>query len=76
LPPSLVIDEVTVLIQDAVTAAGYRPAGMDNEGFEAEVFFTTGPYAAGQALVRQSGCEGLWDISLVLIDRDAGPSRT
>ena len=33
------LDEVTVLIQDAVTAAGYRPAGMDNEGFEAEVFF-------------------------------------
>jgi hypothetical protein len=61
------IDELTVLIQDAVTAAGYDPAGMDNEGFEAEVFFTTGPYAAGQALVRQSGCEGRWDISLVLI---------
>lgn len=43
------IDEVTVLIQDAVTAVGYRPAGMDNEGFEAEVFFTAGKYAAGQA---------------------------
>jgi hypothetical protein len=70
------IDEVTVLIQDAVTAAGYRPAGMDNEGFEAEVFFTTGSYAAGQALVRQSGCEGRWHIDLVLIDRDAVPSRT
>ena len=63
------IDEVTVLIQDAVTAAGYRPAGMDNEGFEAEVFFTTGPYAAGQALVRATACEGRWDISLVLLDR-------
>jgi hypothetical protein len=70
------IDEVTVLIQDSVTAAGYRPAGMDNEGFEAEVFFTTGSYAAGQALVRQSGCEGRWNIDLVLLDRDAGPSRT
>jgi hypothetical protein len=70
------IDEVTVLIQDAVTAAGYRPAGMDNEGFEAEVFFTTGSYAAGQARVRQFGCEGRWDIDLVLLDRDAGPSRT
>ena len=70
------IDEVTVLIQDAVTAAGYRPAGMDNEGFEAEVFFTTGSYAAGQARVRQSGCEGRWDIDLVLIDRDAEPPRT
>jgi hypothetical protein len=63
------IDDVTVLIQDAVTAAGYRPAGMDNEGFEAEVFFTTGPYAAGQALVRGTACEGRWDISLVLLDR-------
>ena len=63
------IDEVTVLIQDAVTAAGYRPAGMDNEGFEAEVFFTKGPYAAGQALVRGTACKGRWDISLVLLDR-------
>ncbi len=36
------LDEVTVLIQDAVVAAGYQPAGMDNEGFEAEVFFTEG----------------------------------
>lgn len=62
------IDEVTVLIQDAVTAAGYRPAGMDNEGFEAEVFFTSGSYAAGQALVRRSECEGQWNIDLVLID--------
>jgi len=70
------IDEVTVLIQDAVTAAGYRPAGMDNEGFEAEVFFTTGSYAAGQARVRQSPCEGRWDIDLVLLDRDARPART
>ena len=68
------IDEVTVLIQDAVTAAGYRPAGMDNEGFEAEVFFTTGSYAAGQARVAQYGCEGRWNIDLVLLDRDAKPS--
>lgn len=70
------IDEVTVLIQDAVTAAGYRPAGMDNEGFEAEVFFTAGQYAAGQALVRRSDCEGRWDIDLVLIDPEAVPSTT
>ena len=66
------LGEVTVLIQDAVVAAGYRPAGMDNEGFEAEVFFTTGPYAAGQALVRGTACKGRWDINLVLLDRDAG----
>jgi hypothetical protein len=70
------IDEVTVLIQDAVTAAGYRPAGMDNEGFEAEVFFTSGSYAAGQALVRRAECEGQWDIDLVLIDPDTVPSPT
>jgi hypothetical protein len=63
------LDDVTVLIQDAVTAAGYRPAGMDNEGFEAEVFFTTGSYAAGQARVAQFGCEGRWHIDLVLLDR-------
>lgn len=70
------LDEVTVLIQDAVTAAGYRPAGMDNEGFEAEVFFTSGSYAAGQALVRRAECEGQWDIDLVLIDPVAAPSPT
>jgi hypothetical protein len=70
------LDEVTVLIQDAVTAAGYRPAGMDNEGFEAEVFFTSGSYAAGQALVRRAECEGRWDINLVLIDPAVAPSPT
>jgi hypothetical protein len=72
------LDEVTVLIQDAVVAAGYRPAGMDNEGFEAEVFFTSasGLYAAGQARVAQFGCEGRWHIDLVLLDPDAEPART
>ncbi|HEV2782710.1 MAG TPA: hypothetical protein VGX25_25240 [Actinophytocola sp.] len=70
------LDEVTVLIQDAVTAAGYRPAGMDNEGFEAEVFFTSGSTAAGQALVRRADCEGQWTIDLVLIDPATLPSST
>jgi hypothetical protein len=68
------LDELTVLIQDAVTAAGYRPSGMDNEGHEAEVFFTTadGSVAAGQAVVEQSrACEGQWEIDLALLDRDA-----
>src|ERR1044072_8905737 len=62
------LDELTVLIQDAVTAAGYRPAGMDNEGDEAEVFFNAGSVAAGQAVVREADCEGRWTIELVLID--------
>ena len=70
------LDEVTVLIQDAVVAAGYRPAGMDNEGFEAEVFFSAGDYAAGQARLRWGGCEGRWDVDLVLIDLDSVPSRS
>jgi hypothetical protein len=65
------LDEATVLIQDAVTAAGYRPAGIDNEGFEAEVFFTFGSFAAGQARLRQAFCEGRWDIDLVLLDQAA-----
>lgn len=68
------IDDLTVAIQDAVTKAGYRPAGMDNEGFEAEVFFTAGTYAAGQALVRAGDCEGQWDIDLVLVDTTQLPS--
>jgi hypothetical protein len=71
---SLSLDQATVQLQDAVTSAGYRPAGMDNEGFEAEVFFTSGSYAAGQALVRRGSCEGQWDVDLVLIDPDAVPS--
>jgi hypothetical protein len=69
------LDEVTVLIQDAVTAAGYHPAGMDTEGTEAEVFFTAGPYAAGQAEVEQSPCDGRWDVELVLLDLDAAPPQ-
>ncbi len=68
------LDQLTVQIQDAVTEAGYQPAGMDNEGFEAEVFFTSGMYAAGQALVRQGSCEGRWDIDLVLVDPELVPS--
>jgi hypothetical protein len=63
------LDESTVLIQDAVTAAGYRFTGMDSEGIDAEVFFNRGSVAAGQALVRQSACAGRWDIDLTLLDR-------
>ena len=73
------LDELTVLIQDAVTAAGYRPGGMDNEGHEAEVFFATanGSVAAGQAVVvRSRACEGQWEIDLALLDRDATASPT
>jgi len=68
------LDELTVSIQEAVTAAGFRPAGMDNEGFEAEVFFTRGTYAAGQALVRGADCEGQWEVDLVLVDPSQLPS--
>jgi hypothetical protein len=68
------IDEVGVLIQDAVLAAGYRPAGIDDEGTEAQVFFLSGSFAAGQATVRWAGCEGRSDIELVLLDRAAVPS--
>ena len=70
------LDEVTVLIQDAVTAAGYRPAGMDSENVEAEVFFTLGMYAGGQARVRPAACPGRRDIDLVLLNPNAVPSRT
>jgi hypothetical protein len=62
------LDQLTVAIQDAVTAAGYRPAGMDSEEDEAEVFFTSGTQAAGQARVRRGACEGQWSVDLDLID--------
>jgi hypothetical protein len=68
-------DEAAVLVQDAAAAAGYRPAGMDSEGVEAEVFFTIGSYAAGQARVRAAACAGQWDVDLVLLDPDAGPAE-
>jgi hypothetical protein len=67
------IDEAPVLLQDAVIAAGYGPAGIDTEASEAEVFFTAGQYAGGQARVTPSVCEGRWDIDLVLLDRDVVP---
>jgi hypothetical protein len=70
------LDELTVLIQDAVTAAGYHPSGMDSEEDEAEVFFTTGKLAAGQARVRQGQCEGQWTIDLDLIDPHPAPTPT
>ena len=70
------LEELTVLIQDAVTAAGYRPAGMDGEEFEAEVFFTLDSYAGGQARIERSVCAGRWDIDLVLLDREAVPPAT
>jgi hypothetical protein len=65
-------DEVPVLVQDAVLAAGYRPAGIDSEGVEAEIFFTSGSFAGGQARVRWIGCDGRSDIDLVLLDRVGG----
>jgi hypothetical protein len=70
------IDEATVLIQDAVTAVGYSPAGMDNEGDEAEVFFTSGSQAAGQARVQKGKCAGQWDIDIDLVPHAAGASPT
>jgi hypothetical protein len=68
-------DEAGVLIQDAVTAAGYRFVGGDSEGVEAEVFFSLGAYAGGQARVRPAACAGRWDVELVLLDPDAVPGR-
>jgi hypothetical protein len=64
------IDEAALLIQDAVVAAGYRPAGIESEGVEAHVFFTTESSAAGQARLQRTGCDdGRSDIELVLLDR-------
>ena len=65
------VEEATVLVQDAVTAAGYRPGGMDSEGVEAEVFFTTQTHAAGRARLLPAACEGRSDVDLVLLDLDA-----
>ena len=70
------VAELAVLIQDAVLAAGYRPAGMEGDEFEAEVFFTLDSYAGGQARVQQAACAGRWDIELVLLDREAVPPAT
>ena len=69
-------DEASVLIQEAVTAAGYRFVGADSEGVEAEAFFSLGAYAGGQAHVQPAACGGRSDIELVLLDRNAVPSGT
>ncbi len=66
-------DEASVLIQEAVTAAGYRFVGADSEGVEAEVFFSLGAFAGGQAHVQPAACAGRWDIEAVLLDPDAVP---
>ena len=66
-------DEASVLIQEAVTAAGYRFVGADSEGVEAEVFFSLGAFAGGQAHVQPGACAGRWDIEAVLLDPDAVP---
>ena len=67
-------DEASVLIQDAVSAAGYRFVGADSEGVEAEVFFSLGAFAGGQARVRPAAaCSSQWDIEAVLLDPDAVP---
>ena len=63
------LGEVAARDEDVLrTAAGSRFAGMDSEGVEAEVFFDTGPYAAGRARVQPAACAGRWDIDL---DRSA-----
>ena len=65
-------DEASVLIQEAVTAAGYRFVGADSEGVEAEVFFSLGAFAGGQAHVQPAAaCASRWDIEAVLLDPDA-----
>lgn len=68
------LERSTVLIQDALVAAGYQPGGMDNEGFEAEVFFTKGSFAAGQAVLRRGTCEGQWTFELTAVDPSATTS--
>ena len=65
------IADLPILIQDAVVAAGYRPSGTDSEGYEAEVFFTLGSYAGGQAHIGPSPCIGRWAIDLALLDPEA-----
>jgi hypothetical protein len=63
------LDEATILIQDAVTAAGYRFTGMESEGVETQIFFSKGLLAAGHARVIQSACAERRDIDLTLVDR-------
>ena len=70
------VDEVAVLLQDAGAAAGYRPAGIETEGVEGEVFFDAGAYAGGQARIEPAACARRWDVELVLLDLDAVPPVT
>lgn len=70
------VDEVALLLQDAGAAAGYRPAGIETEPTEGEVFFDAGAYAGGQARIEPAACHGRWDVELVLLDLGALPPPT
>ena len=63
------IDEVTVALQDAVTAAGFRPAGMDNEGFEAEISFIDRKEHNVNFTLRQTDCKGEVSVFVLIEDR-------
>lgn len=65
-----------MLIQDAVTVAGYRPAGMDNEGFEAGSFSQPGCMPQGRRACGGPAARVGGTSTSVLLDRDAEPSLT
>jgi hypothetical protein len=73
------VPDLALQFMSVVEEAGYDVAGSDDEGFEAEVFFSSGQVAAGQVVLTESDCEGVVDVRISLLDDpavlpDAGPS--
>lgn len=75
------ISDLGLAFVDVVTGAGFDIAGLDDEGFEAEVFFSQGDVAAGMVVLTESPCPGFTDVRIsvlddpaVLPDGDSSPS--
>lgn len=65
------LSELGLEFVDVVTAAGFDIAGLDDEGFEAEVFFSAGDVAAGMVVLTESACPGLVDVRITVLDDPA-----
>jgi hypothetical protein len=65
------IPDLTIAFQQMILDAGFKVAGSDDEGFEAEVFFARGNVAAGQIILKTSPCPGAVDVEISVLDHPA-----
>lgn len=65
------LEELVIEFVDVVGEAGFDQAGSEDEGFEGEVFFSSGDVAAGQVKLTESDCDGLVDVRISVLDDPA-----